>query len=38
MGNFLIFRLVDADGNSVAYDFPDQADMCEMVRALVAGG
>lgn len=28
--------LVDVDGNPVEQDFEDQADMCEIVRALVA--
>ena len=27
---------MDKDGKSVAFDFPDQADMCELVRALIA--
>lgn len=30
--------LVDVDGNPVAKDFDDQADMCEIIRALVANG
>ena len=30
--------LVDVDGNPVENDFEDQADMCEIVRALVANG
>ena len=30
--------LVDRDGVSVANDFNNQADMCEIVRALIAGG
>lgn len=30
--------LVDRDGKSVDNDFDDQADMCEMIRALIAGG
>jgi len=28
--------LVDVDGNPVENNFPDQADMCEIIRALVA--
>lgn len=28
--------LVDVDGNPVENDFPDQADMCEIIRALLA--
>ena len=28
--------LVDVEGNPVENDFEDQADMCEIVRALVA--
>ena len=28
--------LVDVDGNPVENDFEDQADMCEIIRALVA--
>lgn len=31
-------RLVDVNGKSVEIDFEDQADMCEIVRALVANG
>ena len=30
--------LVDKDGRSVETDFDDQADMCEIARALIAGG
>ena len=30
--------LVDKDGKSVETDFDDQADMCEIARALIAGG
>merc|ERR1712080_143399 len=30
--------LVDVNGKPVKRDFDDQADMCEMVRALIAGG
>lgn len=30
--------LVDVDGNPVEEDFEDQADMCEIVRALIANG
>lgn len=30
--------LVDVEGNPVENDFEDQADMCEIVRALVANG
>lgn len=30
--------LVDKDGKSVDTDFDDQADMCEIFRALIAGG
>lgn len=30
--------LVNKDGKSVPNDFPDQADMCEIIRALIAGG
>jgi len=30
--------LVDRDGKPVDNDFEDQADMCEIVRALIAGG
>jgi hypothetical protein len=30
--------LVDVDGNPVENDFEDQADMCEIVRALIANG
>jgi hypothetical protein len=30
--------LVDVDGNAVKQDFEDQADMCELVRAMIAGG
>jgi len=30
--------LVDRDGKPVDNDFEDQADMCELVRALIAGG
>jgi hypothetical protein len=30
--------LVDVNGDSVEKDFEDQADMCEIVRALVANG
>lgn len=30
--------LVDVDGNPVDTDFEDQADMCEIVRALVFNG
>ena len=30
--------LVDVTGDSVKEDFEDQADMCEIVRALIAGG
>jgi hypothetical protein len=30
--------LVDVDGNRVEKDFEDQADMCEIVRALIANG
>lgn len=28
--------LVDVDGNPVENEFPDQADMCEIIRALLA--
>lgn len=31
-------RLVDSEGNNVVTDFPEQADMCEIVRALISGG
>jgi hypothetical protein len=30
--------LVDVNGNPVPYDFKDQADMCEIARALIANG
>lgn len=30
--------LVDSEGISVTHDFPNQADMCEIVRALIADG
>ena len=30
--------LVDANGKPVENDFDDQADMCEIIRALIAGG
>lgn len=30
--------LVDVNGDSVKEDFDDQADMCEIVRAMIAGG
>ena len=30
--------LVDVNGNPVTDDFDDQADMCEIVRALIANG
>ena len=30
--------LVDVDGNPVDNDFEDQADMCEIVRALIFNG
>lgn len=30
--------LVDKDGNPVERDFEEQADMCEIARALIAGG
>jgi len=30
--------LVDRDGKPVDNDFDDQADMCEIIRALIAGG
>ena len=30
--------LVDVDGNPVDEDFEDQADMCEMIRALIFNG
>ncbi len=30
--------LVDANGKPVENDFDDQADMCEIVRAIIAGG
>ena len=30
--------LVDVNGNPVEDDFDDQADMCEIVRALIANG
>ena len=30
--------LVDVEGNPVQRDFDDQADMCEIIRALVANG
>lgn len=30
--------LVDVNGNPVESDFDDQADMCEIVRALIANG
>ena len=30
--------LVDKEGRSVETDFDDQADMCEIARALIAGG
>jgi hypothetical protein len=29
--------LVDVNGQPVTTDFPDQADMCELIRALIAG-
>ena len=34
----LVKGLVDVDGNTVDNDFDDQADMCEIVRALIANG
>ena len=30
--------LVDVKGDSVKEDFPDQADMCELVRGMIASG
>lgn len=30
--------LVDVNGDSVKTDFEDQADMCEIVRAMIAAG
>ena len=36
--NFGIETLVDVNGDEVATDFSDQADMCEIIRALIAGG
>ena len=30
--------LVNSDGRPVDHDFDDQADMCEIVRAIIAGG
>jgi len=27
---------VDRDGKSVAFDFPDRADLCELLSALIA--
>ena len=30
--------LVDVNGNTVDKDFTDQADMCEIIRALIAAG
>lgn len=30
--------LVNVEGEPVAEDFEDQADMCEIVRALIANG
>lgn len=30
--------LVDVNGKAIEKDFDDQADMCEIVRALIAGG
>ncbi len=36
--NFGIETLVDVNGEEVATDFSDQADMCEIIRALIAGG
>jgi len=30
--------LVDVNGDAVKEDFEDQADMCEIVRAMIAGG
>lgn len=30
--------LVDVNGNPVDKDFADQADMCELIRALIANG
>ena len=39
MANFDLKKgLVDANGNPVEEDFEDQADMCEIVRALIANG
>lgn len=34
----LKYFLVDVDGNPVETDFDDQADMCEIIRSLVANG
>lgn len=36
--NKLKIGLVDVEGNPVPKDFDDQADMCEIIRALVANG
>jgi hypothetical protein len=36
--NYGINSLVDVDGKEIDRDFEDQADMCEIVRALIAGG
>ena len=34
----ILTRFVDVDGNAVDMDYENQADMCELVRALIAGG
>ena len=34
----LVKGLVDVNGNPVENDFDDQADMCEIIRALIANG
>lgn len=39
MNNYQLKKgLVDVNGNPVDKDFDDQADMCEIVRALIANG
>jgi hypothetical protein len=36
--NFNVKTLVDVFGEPVGQDFSDQADMCEIVRAMLAAG
>ncbi len=36
--NFNVDKLVDVNGEEVTQDFNDQADMCEIVRAILAAG